>query len=364
MSRKCETSCFLNLLSHHSPYANWTDQGWNMRFHGNVYKQPDINQSKLDDLANVFLIGTSISQLPANQQANARNLTASIFVVQQGNENVSMFLEPAPSAGSSGEPGGGGAVTPDGGSQNLTLPYPTTGEGDFDVFLPIESFGGILPGNATSDIQMLNVYAGEATEGNATGYLVPTDGITIVSDIDDTLRVTKIWDPKEGLLNSFARPFVPWMNMPDYYANWSRSIPDFHFHYLTTTPEQATRSYMEFIYKTYPGGSFDTRPLNFSDADATLSIRKALLVKIFQTFPQRKFILIGDTSNSDVMRDYPEMVTDFPGQVLCIFLRNVSDTDSTDKFPYDTSGFEGLNQQTYMFFDTPVCSTLKSLALS
>ena len=326
-----------------------------MRFHGNVYKQPDINQSKLDDLANIFLIGTSISQLPPDQQANARNLTAEIFVVQQGNETVSMFLEPDQAAGSRGGPdGGNGTVTPSGGSQNLTLPYPTTGEGDFDVFLPIESFGGVIPGNITSNIQTVSLYAGEATEGNATGYLVPTEGITIVSDIDDILRVTQIYEPEEGLLNSFARPYVPWMNMPTYYANWSRSIPDFHFHYLTTTPEQATRNYMDFIYKTYPGGSFDTRPLNFSDVDATLSIRKALLVKVFQTFPQRKFILIADTSNSDVMRDYPEMATDFPSQLLCIFLRNTSSTDSGDKFPYDTSGFKGLNQQTYMFFNVPV----------
>ena len=58
---------------------------------------------------------------------------------------------------------------------------------------------------------------------------------------------------------------------------------------------------MDFIYKTYPGGSFDTRPLNFSDVSATLSIRKFLLDKIFQTFPDRKFVLVADTSNSDVM---------------------------------------------------------------
>ncbi|KAK5138862.1 hypothetical protein LTR04_004120 [Oleoguttula sp. CCFEE 6159] len=143
------------------------------------------------------------------------------------------------------------------------------------------------------------------------------------------------------------------MNMPDFYANWSRSIPDFHFHYLTTTPEQATRNYMDFIYKTYPGGSFDTRPLNFSNVAATLSIRKFLLKKVFETFPQRKFILIADTSNSDVMRDYPQMATDFPNQVQCIFLRNTSSTDSGDKFPYDTSGFKNLNQQMYMFFNVP-----------
>jgi hypothetical protein len=107
---------------------------------------------------------------------------------------------------------------------------------------------------------------------------------------------------------------------------------------------------MQFIYTNYPGGSFDTRPLNFSDVSATLSIRKFLLEKVFETFPERKFILVADTSNSDVMRDYPKMATEFPGQVQCIFLRNTSATDSGDKFPYDTSGFKDLDQSKYMFF--------------
>lgn len=104
-------------------------------------------------------------------------------------------------------------------------------------------------------------------------------------------------------------------------------------------------------------GSFDTRPLNFSDVSATLSIRKFLLQKVFQTFPQRKFILVADTSNSDVMSDYPELVTDFPGQVQCIFLKNSSTTsssntsDSDDPFPYDTKGFKGINESLYMFFN-------------
>lgn len=76
-------------------------------------------------------------------------------------------------------------------------------------------------------------------------------------------------------------------------------------------------------------------------------------MKIFQTFPQRKFVLVGDTSNNDVMNDYPEMVTTFPNQVACILLRNISATDSGDKFPYDTTKFKGLKQEQYMFFTTP-----------
>ena len=95
------------------------------------------------------------------------------------------------------------------------------------------------------------------------------------------------------------------------------------------------------------------RPLNFSDVSATLSIRKYLLDRIFQTFPQRKFVLVADTSNSDVMRDYPQMAIDYPGQVQCIFLRNTSATDPSDKFPYNTKGFKDLNTDKYMFFKVP-----------
>ena len=322
-----------------------------------MFKQPNISESKLDDLANIFLIGTSIQDLPPAEQTQARNLTAEIFVVQQGNVNVSFHLEPAPSQGGDGEAGGGGGVTPPGGAQNITLVGETTVEGDYDQFIQIANVSGsggyLAPGNETSAIQRLNVYTDGTLTGNATSYLVPDEGLTIVSDIDDILRVTRIYQPADGLLNSFAKAFTPWMNMPSIYANWSSSIPNFHFHYLTTTPEQITRNYMDFIYANYPGGSFDTRPLNFSDVSATLSIRKFLLEKIFQTYPSRKFILIADTSNSDVMKDYPLMATEFPGQVQCIFLRNTSATDSGDKFPYDTSGFQGLNQSMYMFFLVP-----------
>lgn len=284
------------------PYANWTEQGWNVRFHGNIYRQPEISANKLDDLTNIFLIGTSVKELPLSQASQARNLTSEIFVVQDAHALPPVFtLEPAPSAGSSGEPGGGGAITASGGNQTITFPYNVTVEGDYDGFVPIAS-NGLMAGNVTKVIQRLNVHTNGTDTGNATAFLVPPMGLTIVNDIDDILRVTQIYDPKQGLLNTFARPFTPWLNMPEIYANWSRSLlidgQATHFHYLTTTPEQVTRNYEEFILGTYPGGSFDTRPLNFSDVSATLSIREFLLTKIFQTFPERKFILVADTSNS------------------------------------------------------------------
>ncbi|KAK3343944.1 hypothetical protein B0T25DRAFT_555651 [Lasiosphaeria hispida] len=348
-----EPTQVLNLPS----YGNWTDDGWNVLVHGNVYKVPDVAQSKLDALADVFLIGTDIKDLPPAQQNQARNLTASIYVVQQSEVNVTITFVNDVDVDPQSD---GGAVNAAGGAQSIRLPDETTSQGDFGAWLllanttgPDPKGGYLVPGNVTDRVQTLNMHANGTDTGNATAYLVPPKGVTVISDIDDILRITKIWDPKEGLLNSFARPFTPWMNMPGIYSDWSRTNRDFHFHYLTTTPEQATRNYMEFIFANYPIGSFDTRPLNFSDVSATISIRKFLLDRIFQSFPERKFILVGDTSNSDVMRAYPQLNKDYPDNVLCILLRNSSSTDSTDHFPYDTSHFEGIPQSQYMFFNVP-----------
>jgi hypothetical protein len=217
------------------PYANWTSSGWNVRFHGNVYKQPNTSVSDLNKLANVFLVDTKITDLPESEQDQARNLTAEIFVVQQPHVAVNtIHLEPAASQGSSGQAGGGGSSNTTGGVQNVTLPYNTTAEGDFDTFVPIKS-NGLKAGNQTSAIQRLNTYVEGASIGNATAYLVPPTGLTVVSDIDDILRITKIYEPKEGLLNSFAKAFTPWENMPDIYRNWSTSLPNMHFHYLVSS---------------------------------------------------------------------------------------------------------------------------------
>jgi hypothetical protein len=104
-------------------YGNWTDLGWNLRIHGNVYKQPNISESKIDELADKFVIGsTPVSKLPPSESAQAVNLTKEIFVVQQHNVNVTVNIEPVPSAGSSGEPSGGGGTTPPGTHRESSTP--------------------------------------------------------------------------------------------------------------------------------------------------------------------------------------------------------------------------------------------------
>jgi len=205
-----------------------------------------------------------------------------------------------------------------------------------------------------SDIVQLDVCTQGTDTGNSTAYLVPPGGVVVLSDIDDVLRVTKICQLSEGLLNSLARGFVPWLNMPQRFAEWKAQYPDqpYHFHCLATTPEQATREYADFVYNYYPLGSFDTRPLNFTTVEQTFAVRKFLLERILRMFPRRRFVLVGDVSNPNVMSGYPEVAKAY-ANVRCILLRNVSATDSSNRFPYDTSGFNGLDRVKYMSFGTP-----------
>lgn len=166
------------------PYANWTDQGWNMRIHGNIFKQPNISEQKLNDLANVFLIDTDITDLPEDQQNQARNLTSEIFVVQQDNEQVVIDIVNDATVDPNTD---SGAISAAGGTQNITMPFNTTDQGDFDSFVILQNTTGpngghLLPGNETDRLQVVDLWVrGAETTGNATGYLVPPTGLTVIS---------------------------------------------------------------------------------------------------------------------------------------------------------------------------------------
>ncbi|KAF8473252.1 hypothetical protein BDZ91DRAFT_845742 [Kalaharituber pfeilii] len=343
-------------------YANYTSHGWNLRVSGLLHTEPYfmLPLATQNAIARVFVPDVDWNSLTANEQNNARNLTGALFSVPIEGEELRFHLKWA------GESPIGNNNSGTGWEDRITFPQRTNEVGEIQGFLELQG-RGLPDGREEGGVAgVLDIWTEGIESGNSTGYLVPERGVTIISDIDDILRVTKIYDPKEGLLNTFARDFVPWMNMPSIFAAWSssntlssnfsrRSSPrsPYHFHYLTTTPEQATRVYMDFIYTHYPLGSFDTRPFTARTASDTFNVRRNLLHQIFQTFPSRKFVLIGDTTNPDVLSEYPNLASTFPGQVNCILIRNVSATEPDNRLPYNTAAFANLKREMYMFFNTP-----------
>ena len=66
-------------------------------------------------------------------------------------------------------------------------------------------------------------------------------------------------------------------------------MPSAAFHYDTTTPVQLTRTYVDYLFSNFPLGSIEMRPINLTDPNAVLEARQNSLLKLFQTFPKRKF---------------------------------------------------------------------------
>jgi hypothetical protein len=74
-------------------YANWTGAGWNYRARGYTYKQPDTPPARLNELANAFIMDIDVEQMEMPEQNQARNVTASIFIVQQRGQEVHLNFE-------------------------------------------------------------------------------------------------------------------------------------------------------------------------------------------------------------------------------------------------------------------------------
>lgn len=51
--------------------------------------------------------------------------------------------------------------------------------------------------------------------------------------IDDVLRVTKVYVPTTGLKNSFAEPYMNYDNTPEVFAEWNTTLPNVAFQYVS-----------------------------------------------------------------------------------------------------------------------------------
>jgi phosphatidate phosphatase APP1 len=129
--------------------------------------------------------------------------------------------------------------------------------------------------------------------------------LTTTKDIDDTIKVTDILDGKDAILqNTFFRTAREVSHMPEVYRSWATEGA--HLHYVSNSPWQVYPALSEFFKeKQFPRGSVHLRTVSTSDIIIGGRVGKHKLdtiERILTDFPQRKFILVGDSGEMD-----PEM---------------------------------------------------------
>lgn len=149
----------------------------------------------------------------------------------------------------------------------------------------------------------------------------------IVSDIDDTIKVTGVCGDKRSIFrNTFADDMSTW-EVPGV-ADWFRFLNqkyDVSFFYVSNSPYQLYSNLMKFfkMFEFPPGAIYLKRYtgniLN-SFMEPSHARKKVPLERIFDHFSDKKFFLIGDTSEQD-LEAYVDIARLHPEKVAGIFLR-------------------------------------------
>jgi phosphatidate phosphatase APP1 len=157
--------------------------------------------------------------------------------------------------------------------------------------------------------------------------LLKDEGTSIISDIDDTIKHTEVSCRQTLLANTFLNEYRCIDGMAELYQSWAARGADFH--YVSSSPWQLFQPLHELCQSAgFPPGSFHLRSFRLRDhmLRRLLRIRrrgKATVIRaIVGLFPQRRFVLIGDSGEKDP-EIYGDIARRFPDRVIAIFIRDL-----------------------------------------
>lgn len=157
--------------------------------------------------------------------------------------------------------------------------------------------------------------------------LVGPAGLSVISDIDDTVKVTNVADKKELLRNTLLREFTAIPGIADVYRRWERHGTAFH--YVSASPWQLATCLGGFIEAAgLPAGSMHLKLFRLKDSTplGRLPSRKRskrrAIEQVMDDFPGRRFLLVGDSGERDP-EVYAEVARRRPEQVTGIAIRQV-----------------------------------------
>jgi len=194
------------------------------------------------------------------------------------------------------------------------------------------------------------------------GYLLEPGGVSVISDIDDTIKDSQVLDKKKTLEKTFLEEFEAIPGMSEAYNAWQEQGAAFH--YVSSSPWQLYPFLWEFLKdKEFPPGSFHLKLIRLKDASvlnffkSSLETKVPVIEELINRFPQRKFILVGDSGEHDP-EAYGIIGRQFPGNLLHIYIRDVTpEVDKTGRFQ---EAFQGIAKNKWtVFTDAAVLKKIK-----
>ena len=159
--------------------------------------------------------------------------------------------------------------------------------------------------------------------------IIEPRGVSVITDIDDTIRLTGVLgDKREVFRNIFSKPYSSCEVTG--VAQWFKELHDVYkcpIHYVSNSPWQVFNVVQGFMsYFDFPVSSIHLRQysgnLLASFTQPSAERKRPSLVTLLEDFPDRKFILVGDTGEQD-LEAYLSLIPRYAPQILAIYLRVV-----------------------------------------
>lgn len=198
--------------------------------------------------------------------------------------------------------------------------------------LPEGVFGNLMSranrGYATASVQV-HIVGENSTTAVGEIFLASPSGISVVSDIDDTIKRTCVTSRREMLAQTFLRPFEAIDGMAHVYQHWQQQGA--LFHYVSSSPWQIFQPLQKFLDEHhFPSGSMHLRWFRLRDEMFKrwrLLRRKSkggTIVGMMSRLPQRRFVLIGDSGERDP-EIYAKIAQKLPHQVAMVAIRDLEE---------------------------------------
>lgn len=197
---------------------------------------------------------------------------------------------------------------------------------------------------------------------NGRALVLPAEGLSVVSDIDDTIKDTRVLDRHAMLMNTFVRPFKPVEGMAAAYRAIDATTTTgaggdngTRFHYLSGSPHPLQPALAGFLQaEGFPEGSLHLREVEVIEdlfgETGTFAHKRAVLDALLAAAPARRFVLIGDSGERDP-EIYGATARAWPGRILAIRIRDVTG-ESREAARY-VEAFRDLPEDLWAVFRDP-----------
>jgi len=174
----------------------------------------------------------------------------------------------------------------------------------------------------------VRVLASENLSATEEVRITEPTGISLISDIDDTIKHSAIGSgAKEIFRNTFIRELGDLAI--EGVKEWYTKLADMgvKLHYVSNSPWQLYPVLVSFFALAgLPPGSFHLKQYSGmlqGIFEPVAERKKGTLERILHDFPERRFLLVGDSGEAD-LELYTDIVVANPGRILGVFIRDVT----------------------------------------